>query len=78
MILPRRLMCAVGRHSGRFAYVDAGRCEQVRRCGRCAMAQSRAQHVWGPWRYANTEFGAPQFHRCRRCHKTEKTARTRR
>jgi hypothetical protein len=61
---------------GGFAYTGAGQCEQVRRCGRCATTQSRALHHWGPWRYSNTEFGAPQIHRCRRCHETEKTAYT--
>lgn len=67
----------VARHTwGGFAYVEADRCEQVRRCERCATTQSRSQHDWGPWRYANTEFGAPQFHRCRRCHEMEKTAYT--
>ncbi|PWK39856.1 hypothetical protein BC793_121123 [Actinoplanes xinjiangensis] len=65
------------RHTwGGFVYVDAGRCGQVRRCERCATTQSRTWHAWGPWRYANTEFGAPQIHRCRRCHETEKTAYT--
>ncbi|BEL06009.1 hypothetical protein Q0Z83_042000 [Actinoplanes sichuanensis] len=65
------------RHTwGGFSYADAGRCEQVRRCERCATTQSRTRHEWGPWRYANTEFGAPQIHRCHRCHETEKTAYT--
>jgi hypothetical protein len=59
-----------------FAYVDAGRCEQVRRCERCGTAESRSEHDWGPWLYLDTEFNAPQIHRCRRCHETEKTAYT--
>jgi len=65
------------RHTwGGFVYVGADRCEQVRRCGRCGTTESRIEHDWGPWLYASTEFSAPQVHRCRRCHETEKTAYT--
>ncbi|MBM2616303.1 hypothetical protein JIG36_12125 [Actinoplanes sp. LDG1-06] len=61
---------------GAFAYLAPDRCEQMRRCTRCGTTQTRTQHVWGPWLYANTEFDAPQIHRCRRCHETEKTRYT--
>src|SRR3954452_13274697 len=65
------------RHTwGTFAYVDADRCEQVRRCQRCGTTESRSEHDWGPWLNTNTEFNAPQMHRCRRCRETEKTLYT--
>ncbi|GAA2564908.1 hypothetical protein GCM10010435_41770 [Winogradskya consettensis] len=65
------------RHSWtEFAYVAAGGCEQVRRCERCSATESRPEHDWGPWFYTNMEFSAPQAHRCRRCHQTEKTIYT--
>ena len=61
---------------GEFVHVDADRCEQVRCCERCGTAESRTEHDWGPWLYASTDFDAPQTHRCRRCHETEKSAHT--
>ncbi|GAB2584021.1 hypothetical protein Aab01nite_54670 [Paractinoplanes abujensis] len=65
------------RHTwGGFVYVDADRCGQVRRCERCGTTESRIAHDWGPWLYANVEFNSPQFHKCGRCHETEKTAYT--
>lgn len=65
------------RHTwGAFAYIVADGCEQIRRCERCGATESRTEHDWGLWFYANTEFNAPQVHKCRRCHETEKTAHT--
>jgi hypothetical protein len=59
-----------------FDYAAADQCAQSRRCERCGSTDSRTQHEWGPWLYLNGEFTSPQFHRCRRCHQTERTQYT--
>jgi hypothetical protein len=61
---------------GEFAYITTEGCEQVRRCERCATTDSRTEHDWGSWRYLNWEYNSPQFHRCSRCHVTEKSVAT--
>jgi hypothetical protein len=75
MRLIGRMGCVSGFHSGRWTAPDR-HCEQSRRCDRCGAVESRPAHDWGPWRYVNTDFDAPQTHTCRRCHVSERTGRT--
>jgi hypothetical protein len=64
------------RHSwGQFGYVAGDQCDEVRRCQRCGMTESRVRHEWGPWLYLDEEVVTAQFHKCRRCHQTERTRR---
>ena len=64
------------RHSwGPFGYVHDDRCDQVRRCERCGATESRTWHEWGPWLYYDEKLVTAQFHRCQRCHETERTRR---
>ena len=59
------VLCRLGMHGGRWAYVAEGNCTQGRECGRCGSVYVRTKHQ-REWRYIR-KCTCEQIRSCRRC-----------
>ena len=62
---PMAVLCRLGMHQGRWAFVAEGRCTQGRECARCGSVHMRTKHQ-REWRYVRDQ-SCGQVRSCTRC-----------